>query len=151
MKIRKGFKKIRLAMGLSIMMLLSLVGCGETISENVIDINFSTYSGVKEKEIFLNSDVNSLNMDGTISMKSGNVVLYVKVQGTNEILYSREYTSANNGSISVDIDDLDGNRDLIFGLQANKAEKFKLYLTSQQKLIRDKEITGVSKPDKPSL
>lgn len=151
MKIRKGFKKFKLAIGLGVMMLLSLVGCTETISESVIDINFSSYSGTKKNEIFLNSDANSLNMDGTISMKSGKVVLYVKEQGTNEILYSQEYTSVNNGNISIDIDDLDGNRDLVFELQANKAEGFKLYLTSQQKLVRDKEAPEVSKQDKSGL
>lgn len=65
-------------------------------------------------------------------------------------IISTEYTSADKGSISIDINGLGENRDLVFGLQASNAQGFKVHLTSQQKLFRDKEVPEVQKPDKPS-
>lgn len=116
------------------------------ISQSGIDIGFSNYSGIKEKEIVLNSDINSLKLDGAVSLDSGVAVVYVKVKDTNEILYSKEYSNEGSKSININIDDLDGNSYLVLGVEAENVEGFKLSLESSQKLVKDKEIQEVSKP-----
>lgn len=120
--------------------LLRHSGLIENTSDSVIDVNFSNYNGIKEKEIFLNSDDNELNLNGTIKIKNGEVELYVKVKDTNKILYSKEFTSKENRNINIDIDDLEENKDLMLVLEVKNVEEMKLQLTSKQKLVRDKEV-----------
>ncbi|WP_455716930.1 hypothetical protein, partial [Anaerosporobacter sp.] len=93
-----------------------------------------------------NDDEIQLNLDGTISLSSGSVQLYLLGEDTNEILYSKVFTTSDNGEVSIDVTDLKGNLRIILGLKSDKAKDFSLDLTSKQKLVKDKE-----KPEVPSV
>ncbi len=118
---------------------LMLTGCKASISNSTIDISASDLTGVKEKEIHLNDGINELSMDGKISLKSGSVELYIKSIDTDKILFSETYNADDSGNISIDMDDLDSNIDLVLGINSSNAKNFSLHLESQQKLVRDKE------------
>lgn len=131
-------------------MLLTLIGistimlaCSVKFSESKLNMSFSQFTGEKVKEINLNSDDNALSMSGKVKIQSGTVDLFIKVKETDEVLYSYTITKENDGNITIDIPDLNDNRDLLLTLQADSAKDFKLSLTSHQKLNADKE-----KPEK---
>lgn len=131
-------------MGVSIIM----VGCSTNITDSKVEISFSNFTGTREKEFSLNSYDNALNMKGSVSLKSGEVSLCIKVKETGEVLYQHIIDASNTGKISIDIDDLNENRNLLFVLESQSAKDFKISLVSEQKLILDKEIP--EKPEKPS-
>lgn len=121
-----------------ILVLTFLNGCSETINSKIV-IQFSSFSGEKQKEFQLNDGETELNLNGTISMTSGSAEICISGKDTNEILFLRKLSNKENGTISIDINDLKGNKALVLGLKAVDVKKFSLDLTSKQKLIRDKE------------
>lgn len=131
-------------MGVNIIM----VGCSTNITDSKVEISFSNFTGTREKEFSLNSYDNALNMKGSVSLKSGEVSLCIKVKETGEVLYQHIIDASNTGKISIDIDDLNENRNLLFVLESQSAKDFKISLVSEQKLILDKETP--EKPEKPS-
>ena len=116
-----------------------VIGCSTKINDTNVEVSFSQFTGENIREINLNSYDNTLNMSGKIELKSGTVDLYIKAKGTDIILYTLTVTTANAGNITIDIPDLNNNRNLLFILKAHSAKNFKLSLTSKQKLILDKE------------
>lgn len=123
-----------------------LIGCSVAINDTKVNISFSEFTGTKQKEFNLNSNDNSLNMSGNISISSGTVDLYVKVKETEEVLYSHTVNKSDSGDINIDILDLKENKNLLFILEAKSAKNFKINLTSQQKLVLDKETP--TRPEK---
>lgn len=72
--------------------------------------------------------------------------MYLFGEDTNEILYSKVFTTDDNDKVSIDITDLKGNQKLILGIKSNNVKNFSLVLTSKQKLVKDK-----LKPEVPSV
>ncbi|WP_455718943.1 hypothetical protein [Anaerosporobacter sp.] len=142
----KKSRKLGAIFGIILLSMLYLCSCSSNISESIIQIKLSEFSGEKQKNIELNDDEIQLNLDGTISLSSGSVQLYLLGEDTNEILYSKVFTTSDNGEVSIDVTDLKGNLRIILGLKSDKAKDFSLDLTSKQKLVKDKE-----KPEVPSV
>lgn len=144
MKKLKSMNCIAIAFVLSICSLL--IGYSVAISDTKVNISFSEFTGTKQKEFNLKSYDNALNMNGNVSLSSGTVNLYIKVKETGEVLYSHTVNKSNSGEIKIDILDLKENRSLLFILEAESAKNFKINLTSQQKLVLDKETP--TRPEK---
>ena len=76
-------KKIFIAVGLFIIMAAGVVFYYSHTSETKLDFTFSNLNETKEKDIYLNPDINKLNLNGTVSLSEGKVILYVKVKEKN--------------------------------------------------------------------
>ncbi|PXV93848.1 hypothetical protein C8E03_102623 [Lachnotalea glycerini] len=129
--------------GFVVLSFLSLSGCVSNISESKIEVGFSEFTGEKVQDIQLNDGITHMKLSGTISLTSGSVEIYIKVKDTDEKLYSETFFEENSGTINIEIKDLKGNSNFVLGIDSNSAKDFKLSLTSDQKLIKDKEKPAV--------
>lgn len=139
-------KSIRTIVALGCFLLMLLAGCALNKSSSSIKMSYSKFDGVNTKDIDVDADISQLNLSGTIHMTEGKVRLYVNAKDTEKELYAQEFTAVDNGKITIDIDNLGENKNLVLGLEATHAKGLELYLTSSQTLIREPETP--SHPDK---
>lgn len=148
LKVKKGISRIIFVIGSCILIIVNSAGCKSTTSNTDITFSSSDFNGVKDEGIHVKSDIDKLNLDGTIEMKDGTVNVYVKVKDTDEKLYAKEFTANNSGKVSIDIDKLGKNKDLVLELEGKNVKNLTLCLNSKQKLVLDPEVP--KKPNKPS-
>jgi hypothetical protein len=134
MKIRKNKWIIILMMACIVV----VAGCSVEESDTKINISFSEFKGVYEKEINLNEYDNELNLSGTIKLKAGEILLSIRAKDSGEVLYEQEITEQNAGSTKIDIEDLDNNSNLLLTVESQSVENLKISLTSKQKWVKDK-------------
>jgi hypothetical protein len=99
--------------------------------------SYSSFDGTETKDITLNPDEKNLDLNGSISLKSGKAKLSVKGKDTGVELFSREYTAENCGDVAISLHDLKGNRNLQLELKCEKVEDFNLELNSQNRMSTD--------------
>ncbi len=132
--------RLRIASALVLFMSFSLMifaGCSYSYNTETMKFSYSGFDGTETKDITLNPDEKNLNLSGTINMKTGKAELTLKAKNTAEVLFSKEYTAESCGDVAINLNDLKGNRELLFELKCEKVKNFNLELNSQNRMSTD--------------
>lgn len=119
-----------------------LSACKESVfsseTKMVFSFNTSSYANsYDEKTIYINNDMDKLELDAELQIDSGNVIIQVLSSSNDEIIWSNSYMA--DSSFKIEMFDIKENSEYLLTIKANQSQKVKLTITTDSKLLKNKE------------
>ncbi len=142
------FKCLKPFMAIVLLAATLLCGaCSGSYSATSLFFSFDTSDPADsggEKILYINNGMEKLVLNAELKVDSGNVSLQVTDTATNDVIWNGEYSKDAN--FTIELNDLKANREYLLAIRAVQSRKVTLQVTSNTKLVKDKE-----KPDKYNI
>ncbi|MCL2578828.1 MAG: DUF4624 family lipoprotein [Oscillospiraceae bacterium] len=128
---------------LLLVVMISLGACSQS-SATFMSFSFSTTTpadSIREKIIYINSDIDSLQLNANLQLDSGKVNVQVLSIDDEEVIWSDDYES--NSSFIIEMSNLEANSEYLIRINAIQSQRVQLNITSDSKLVEARE-----KPDR---
>lgn len=123
-----------------VIMLSVLSGCNsaDPISELTFLFNSDNPADFKDEQLlFINEDFENLVLNATLKVEGSAVKIEVIENATGTILWRGDYIE--NADFQIELSDLKAENEYKLRLETTLTEKVKLTVTSDVKLVKDKE------------
>lgn len=108
-----------------------------------IEFSFNTSSpsnSSNEKTIYIKNDMDKLELNFELKIDSGNAIIQVLNASNNEVLWNNSYQE--DSKFKIELNDIKADSEYLFKIETTQSKKVKLIITSNSKLVRDKEKPG---------
>lgn len=140
----KMFKRLNLL--LLFLIILSLTACSSG-SGTRMEFSFNTKTpadSYDEKFIYTNEDMDLLILNAELKIDTGEVTIQVQEISNDEIVWSENFNK--DTSFSIELTDIKADSEYLINIQSTQSQKVNLVITSNYKLVQNKE-----KPERYSI
>lgn len=119
-----------------------LSACNTSATEMQFSFNTSAAADSKDsKAIYINNDMDKLELDAILKIGSGKVTIQVIDTLTNEVIWIKY--ADKDSAFKIELLELKADREYLLVIEAFQSKEVKCTITTDVKLIKDKE-----KPDR---
>ena len=122
--------------------ILTLSSC--TANGTKMEFSFNTGSpsnSIDVKTIYINNDMDKLVLNAELKIDSGDAIVKILSVFDNEVIWNGSYQEDSN--FIIELLDLEENSEYLLKVETTQSKKVSLIVTSDDKLVKDKE-----KPEK---
>lgn len=128
----------------TVLVVLSTVGCGKNSSSTILEFSFSTSEAADssdEKVLYFNENKDRVVMNAQLEIDSGSATLQITDTTSDEIVWSNTYDK--NDTFDIELEDIVSGSEYKFTIQTDQSKKVHLIVTSTDNLVNE-----VEKPEK---
>ncbi|MCL2575329.1 MAG: DUF4624 family lipoprotein [Defluviitaleaceae bacterium] len=123
--------------------MISLGACSQSYP-TFMSFSFSTSApadSVREKIIYINSNIDSLRLNAKLQMDFGTVYIQILSIDDEEVIWSNSYE--DDSSFIIELSNLEANSEYLIRIDTIQSQRVQLSITSDSKLVEARE-----KPDR---
>ena len=128
----------------TVLVVLSTVGCGKNSSSTILEFSFSTSEAADssdEKVLYFNENKDRVVMNAQLEIDSGSATLQITDTTSDEIVWSNTYDK--NDTFDIELEDIVSGSEYKFTIQTDQSKRVHLIVTSTDNLVKE-----VEKPEK---
>lgn len=122
--------------------IFSLSACNVNGTKMEFSFNTSSLSNSSDKKsIYVNSDMDKLELNADLKIDSGDAIIQVLNASNDEVIWNNSYQE--DSKFKIVLNDIKADNEYLLIIETTQSKKVNLIITSDNKLVRDKE-----KPEK---